>query len=195
MLQSHIFLAVLWISYCVLHSVLASLWVKRAAQKWLGKKFKHYRLFYTVFAALSLLAIVIYQLQIESSALLPASVFTQIAGIIIGLLGLVIMFICIKKYFVSLSGIKSLVEEKPSTELMIAGIHRYTRHPLYLGTFLAIWGAWFIFPTLSLFISNIVITLYTLYAIQLEETKLVAEFGDQYRKYQQSVPKLLPRFR
>ncbi|NTS41689.1 isoprenylcysteine carboxylmethyltransferase family protein [Flavisolibacter sp. BT320] len=195
MLQSHIFVAVLWISYCVLHSVLASLWVKRAAQKWLGKKFKHYRLFYTVFAALSLLAIVIYQLQIESSALLPASVFTQIAGIIIGLSGLVIMFICIKKYFVSLSGIKSLVEEKPSTELMIAGIHRYTRHPLYLGTFLAIWGAWFLFPTLSLFISNIVITLYTLYAIQLEETKLVAEFGDQYRKYQQSVPKLLPRFR
>ncbi|RYZ50825.1 MAG: isoprenylcysteine carboxylmethyltransferase family protein [Chitinophagaceae bacterium] len=131
----------------------------------------------------------------ESSALLPTSVFTQIAGIIIGLLGLVIMFICIKKYFVSLSGIKSLVEEKPSTELMIAGIHRYTRHPLYLGTFLAIWGAWFLFPTLSLFVSNIVITLYTLYAIQLEETKLVAEFGDQYRKYQQSVPKLLPRLR
>ncbi|RYY64363.1 MAG: isoprenylcysteine carboxylmethyltransferase family protein [Chitinophagaceae bacterium] len=195
MLPTHILLAFLWINYCVLHSVLASLWVKRAAQKWLGNKFRHYRLFYTVFAALSLLAIVFYQLRIDSKALLAVSVLTQMAGLILGLSGLGIMLVCIKKYFVSLSGIKSLVEEKPSTELMIAGIHRYTRHPLYLGTFLAIWGAWFLFPTLSLLISNVVITLYTLYAIQLEEAKLVAEFGDQYRKYQQSVPKLIPRFR
>lgn len=195
MLQTHILLAVLWIAYCVLHSVLASLWVKKAVQIKLGNAFRHYRLFYTVFAALSLLAIVYYQLRLTSTAILPASLLMQTAGALIGLTGIVIMLVCIKKYFVSLSGIKSLVQETPSTELMIKGIHRYARHPLYLGTFLAIWGAWLLFPTLSLLISNVVITLYTLYAIQLEEAKLVAEFGDQYRKYQQSVPKLIPRFR
>lgn len=195
MLQTHILLAVLWIAYCVLHSVLASLWVKKAVQIKLGNAFRHYRLFYTVFAALSLLANVYYQLRLTSTAILPASLLMQTAGALIGLTGIVIMLVCIKKYFVSLSGIKSLVQETPSTELMIKGIHRYARHPLYLGTFLAIWGAWLLFPTLSLLISNVVITLYTLYAIQLEEAKLVAEFGDQYRKYQQSVPKLIPRFR
>jgi protein-S-isoprenylcysteine O-methyltransferase Ste14 len=68
------------------------------------------------------------------------------------------------------------------------------RHPLYLGTFLFLWGLWLLFPTVSLLLANIVITGYTLYAIRLEEEKLVAEFGEQYIRYQQQVPKLIPRF-
>jgi protein-S-isoprenylcysteine O-methyltransferase Ste14 len=78
---------------------------------------------------------------------------------------------------------------------MITGIHRYMRHPLYTGTFLAIWGAWVLFPFLSLLLSNAVITGYTLLAIRLEEEKLVAAFGDDYKAYQQRVPKLLPHWR
>ncbi|HEV7333707.1 MAG TPA: isoprenylcysteine carboxylmethyltransferase family protein [Flavisolibacter sp.] len=194
MLQTHLLLAVLWITYCVLHSVLASLTVKTRVQKFAGVYFRHYRLFYTVFAAVSLVAIVYFQLRIQSTELLTTTLFSKIAGSLLGLIGISIMLVCIKKYFVSLSGIKSLVQETPSTELMIAGIHRYIRHPLYLGTFLAIWGLWLLFPTLSLFISNVVITAYTLYAIQLEEEKLIAEFGEQYREYQKRVPKLIPRF-
>jgi protein-S-isoprenylcysteine O-methyltransferase Ste14 len=45
-----------------------------------------------------------------------------------------------------------------------------------------------------LLITDFIITVYTLLAIRLEEEKLVAEFGDQYRRYQRSVPKLIPRF-
>jgi protein-S-isoprenylcysteine O-methyltransferase Ste14 len=104
------------------------------------------------------------------------------------------MLVCIRKYFVSLSGLKSLYQEEPAAELMITGIHRYMRHPLYSGTFLAIWGLWVLWPSASLLIANAVITIYTLLAIRLEEEKLVAEFGDQYRLYQQKVPKLIPRF-
>ncbi|MBB1285000.1 isoprenylcysteine carboxylmethyltransferase family protein [Flavisolibacter sp. BT320] len=195
MLETHLILAVLWIVYCVLHSVLASLSVKARVQKMAGKRFRHYRLFYTLFAAVSLFAIVFYQLRMQSVDLFPKTIFSTLAGILIGITGVGIMLVCIKKYFVSLSGIKSLVQETPSSQLMIKGIHRYMRHPLYLGTFLAIWGLWLLAPTLSLLISNVVITAYTLYAIQLEETKLIAEFGDQYRAYQKSVPKLIPRFR
>lgn len=195
MLQTHLFLAVLWIAYCVLHSVLASLSVKAWVQKRVGSQFRHYRLFYTLFAAVSLIAIVYFQLGIQSIVLFPKSLYTTFAGSLIGITGFGIMLVCIKKYFASLSGVKSLVQEMPSAQLMIKGIHRHIRHPLYLGTFLAIWGGWLLFPTLSLLISNVVITVYTLYAIQLEEAKLVAEFGDQYRAYQKSVPKLIPRFR
>ena len=114
-------------------------------------------------------------------------------GLLLTTAGFILMAICIKKYFLSLSGLKSLLNEKHSNELIISGIHRHVRHPLYLGTFAFIWGLWLLFPTASFLISNAIITVYTLLGISLEENKLVDEFGDQYRRYQQTVPRLLPR--
>ena len=75
---------------------------------------------------------------------------------------------------------------------MISDIHKLVRHPLYLGTFTFIWGLWLLFPTLSLLIANFIITVYTLIGIRFEEKKLVELFGENYTRYQQSVPKILP---
>jgi protein-S-isoprenylcysteine O-methyltransferase Ste14 len=152
-------------------------------------------LFYTLFAAVSLGAIVLFQVNIASERVITPNLFLLITGSVVGASGILLMLICIKKYFLSLSGLKSLYQEAPSAELMIAGIHRYMRHPLYTGTFMAIWGAWLLFPTYSLMLTNIVITAYTLYAIRLEEIKLVAEFGEQYRAYQKTVPPLVPKLK
>jgi protein-S-isoprenylcysteine O-methyltransferase Ste14 len=66
------------------------------------------------------------------------------------------------------------------------------RHPLYLGTFLFIWGAWLIIPLVSFGITNVVITLYTLIGIHFEERKLVEEFGQSYISYSRQVPKIIP---
>lgn len=180
--------------YCLLHSLLASLRVKDRVRLLIGKNFRYYRLFYTLFAAATLLLLVAYQLFLHSPQLFQPIALTYGLGGALSLAGLGLMFVCIRKYFFSLSGVKSLFQESPSEELMITGIHRYMRHPLYAGTFLAIWGAWVLFPFLSLLLSNVVITGYTLLAIRLEEEKLVAVFGEKYRTYQRSVPKLVPRF-
>jgi protein-S-isoprenylcysteine O-methyltransferase Ste14 len=192
---NHIILASLWVLYCVLHSLLASISVKNRVRQLAGKNFRYYRLFYTLFAALFLVLLVYYQLSLQSEKLFQLTVPTILLGAVLGLTGLGLMAICIRKYFFSLSGMKSLFQESPADELMITGIHRYMRHPLYTGTFLAIWGAWVLFPFLSLLLSNAVITGYTLLAIRLEEEKLVAAFGDDYKAYQQRVPKLLPHWR
>lgn len=187
-------LAALWIVYCVLHSALASVSIKNRVQKSARGAFRYYRLFYTIFAALTLAGVIYYQLSIPDDKLFQQVQLTNIAGAIITLTGGAIMAVCIKKYFLSLSGLKSLFQEAPKAELMIAGIHRYMRHPLYLGTFLFIWGLWVLYPYLGLLIANSVITGYTLFAIGLEEQKLVAEFGEKYKAYQKNVPKLIPRF-
>ena len=105
------------------------------------------------------------------------------------------MLICIKKYFISLSGLKSLIREEYSNELMITGVHKYVRHPLYTGTFAFLWGLFLIFPNWNLFVSNVIITAYTLIGIKLEEEKLIKEFGEQYRVYRQQVPMLFPLLR
>ncbi len=98
------------------------------------------------------------------------------------------------KYFKLLSGIKSLYETKQSAELKIDGVHKYMRHPLYLGTLLFIWGAFFIFPFLNNLIAVVLITIYVLIGIKYEEQKLILEFGESYNYYRLKVPMLIPRF-
>jgi len=158
----------------------------------LGKKYKYYRLFYTLFAFLFLVWLIYFQIRVATIRLYGSTVFVLIAGSVVSLCGLALMLICIKKYFMSLSGLLSLVREATHSSLMVSGIHRYIRHPLYLGTFAFIWGLFLLWPFLSLLVANGVITVYTLMAIKLEEDKLVVEYGESYTQYRKDVPMLLP---
>ncbi len=194
MVKGHFVLALLWILFGVLHSVFAALNVKQRFAKTFPQLFKYYRLLYTVVAFLTFGLVIWYEIKLTSPFLYTRGLFTNAIGSIVAVSGLVIMIICIKKYFLSLSGLKSLFQERPMHQLMIGGIHRYVRHPLYLGTFMAIWGAFIAYPFFSLLISNFLITAYTLLGISFEEKKLVAEFGPAYETYQKTVPKLVPAF-
>ena len=94
----------------------------------------------------------------------------------------------------SISGLRSLWQETTYPELIISGIHKHVRHPLYFGTFLFIWGLAVLVPYLNLLLSNAIITIYTLVAIKYEEEKLVKEFGQDYINYQKTVPKIIPKW-
>lgn len=194
MILNHIILATLWIIYCVLHSVLASEQLKKRLRRTM-KNYKLYRLCYTLFAFIFLAVIIYYEIKLSTISLFGLNNLILFAGIIISVLGLVLMGICIRKYFMNLSGLRSLFIENFSNQLEISGIHKYLRHPLYLGTFLFIWGLFLLMPYLSVLISNSIITIYTLIGIELEERKLIAEFGEDYRHYRETVPKLIPSFK
>jgi methanethiol S-methyltransferase len=191
MILNHIIFATLWVVYCVLHSVLASGWIKEKLRQKM-KSYKWYRLWYTLFAFVFLVVIIYYQIQISTIELFKSNNLIFIAGIAISSAGLILMLVCIRKYFMSLSGLRSLIIENFSNELQISGIHKYVRHPLYLGTFMFIWGLFLLLPYLSLLIANTIITVYTLIGIELEEQKLITEFGESYRRYRETVPKLIP---
>ena len=192
MLVTHIILTLLWIVYCMLHSLLASIRLKKKLEQTLKTGYKYYRLFYTIFAFLFLVGLLYLQVSISTIELYKVTVFIRVTGSAIALSGLTLMLVCIKKYFIGLSGLLSLIQEKNSSSLLITGVHKYVRHPLYLGTFAFIWGAVLVLPYLSLLIANCIITGYTLVGIKLEEDKLIAEFGESYKTYQRSVPKLIP---
>ena len=70
------------------------------------------------------------------------------------------------------------------------GPYKLIRHPLYLGWFFAFWAT----PTMSVthLVFAIATTGYILMAIQLEERDLVTALGDDYRRYREQVPMIIP---
>jgi protein-S-isoprenylcysteine O-methyltransferase Ste14 len=69
------------------------------------------------------------------------------------------------------------------------GILGITRHPWYLGALMLIWAGELHVSTL---VGNLILTVYLLVGAMLEERKLVLEFGEEYRRYQQRVSMLIP---
>ncbi len=195
MVSNHILVAVLWIVFGVLHSVLASGSVKDKVREKTSEKFKFYRPAYVLFFFVLMTVIILFQSTMRQILLVHPSRPILISGILICLTGLVLMILCIQKYFFSLSGLKSIFIQQPTSTLLITGIHRHVRHPLYLGTFLFIWGLLLLLPYCSLLISNVIITVYTIAGIRWEENKLIQEFGESYLKYKKEVPKILPFFK
>lgn len=192
--KPHWILIGLWIVYYILHSVFASGRVKELFKKKMGNYFRYYRLAYSTSAFLALVALLIYQYSFPSSLIIRWAVIKYFSIIFLILPGLVIMLISIKKYFLLLSGIRSIFIPIATPELKMNGIHKYVRHPLYSGTILFVSGLFFIFPTLSNLIAAGLLIGYILIGITFEEKKLKKEFGKAYIQYMSKVPKLIPSF-
>jgi protein-S-isoprenylcysteine O-methyltransferase Ste14 len=71
------------------------------------------------------------------------------------------------------------------------GLYQYVRHPLYSGGLLFIWLTPIMTTTTLVFV--IISSLYLYIGSIFEERRLVREFGDTYRAYQEQVPRLFPR--
>ena len=193
--MNHLSLIFFWVIYYSVHSILASSSVKDFFQKKLKKQFRYYRLSYSIFATITLILLLYFQYSFESPILIKSTLIPYFSILFLVLPGITIMFISIKKYFMLLSGVRSIFTPVPASELKVNGIHRFVRHPLYSGTILFVWGLFFVFPFLNNLIAVILLTLYVFIGISFEEKKLIKEFGKNYEAYILNVPMLIPRFR
>ena len=185
-MKNNIILALLWISFGIIHSVLASDTVKKIVQT------KYYRLIYNLLAIILLIPILYFQLTAESKRLMEDSIFNQLLGGIMMSAGIFMMYISIKGYaskeFLGLD-----FDKKEPFGLKTDGLSEFVRHPLYTGTLLFFWGTFGFFATETFLTTALFITIYVRIGIYFEEKKLVRVFGKDYGEYRKKVPMLIPR--
>jgi protein-S-isoprenylcysteine O-methyltransferase Ste14 len=192
-INSYITLIFAWLTFGVLHSVLAYQPFKNRLEKQLKAKYKYYRLVYSIFATINLALVVWYHISITKQWLWQPPLLQKIIASLLVVIGSSLMLLCMKKYFADLSGIDALTGNQAKLHLEITGIHALVRHPLYTVTILFVWSLFLWQPLASNAVSCMCITLYTRIGIYFEEKKLIQLFGKDYQLYQVGVPMLIPK--
>jgi protein-S-isoprenylcysteine O-methyltransferase Ste14 len=82
----------------------------------------------------------------------------------------------------------------PTKELVVRGLHRYVRNPMYIGVALVIVGQAWLFHSWHI-ATYAVCMLGTahVFVISYEEPTLQRQFGDEYERYRARVPRWIPR--
>ncbi len=188
--MDHLWLALLWIGFFVIHSVLAETSVKNHFyQKGLTRK--TYRLIYSLISTVTLIIIIAYSSMIPSDFILPKYQILKIIGLILTAWGVIIFKMTFKSY--NLKAFLGLGNMEAEDEFTTKGLLSKVRHPLYSASILLIIGYFLFNPKLSTAISGILMILYFIIGIQLEERKLIQQFGERYLDYKRQTPMLIPR--
>lgn len=195
-MMRYFILAVIWILFCVLHSALISVTFTNFIKRKIGDKYRFYRISYNIFSIATFIPVFIYSKAISeqpffiwSGYLLPVKYALLFLGVLCFVLGA-------RRYsFAQFSGFAQIKEGKGNSlinrtgKLSSRGILGVVRHPFYAGIFPLIWSSDLDITGL---IINIILSIYVLIGTLLEERKLILEFGDEYRAYQQRVSMLFP---
>jgi protein-S-isoprenylcysteine O-methyltransferase Ste14 len=84
----------------------------------------------------------------------------------------------------------------PPSQLVVGGLYRYVRNPMYLSVLAIIVGQalWLVRPPLLLY-AVVVLVAFTVFVRWYEEPALSRRFGVEYEAYQRAVPRWWPRLR
>jgi protein-S-isoprenylcysteine O-methyltransferase Ste14 len=84
----------------------------------------------------------------------------------------------------------------PTRILVVKGLHRYVRNPMYIGLALVIAGQAWLFHSRHIAIYlGCVLVIVNFFVLFYEEPTLRKQFGEEYERYRASVPRWIPRFR
>jgi methanethiol S-methyltransferase len=186
----------LWILWCALHSTLITTDVTDYMKKWLGDRYRFYRLFYNIVAVVTLLPLAYYSLSIQGAPIFRWQGPLVIAKYVLQVTSLYLFIAGASHYrmsqFLGIHQIKTGQADHTLSEhdtFDTTGILDVMRHPWYVAGIMIVLARDI---SLSTLLSNIVICAYFVVGAILEERKLVLEFGEKYRDYQKNVSMFLP---
>ncbi len=180
--------------YGVIHSTLASQRVKLFFEHRLGAGVNRwYRLGFSIMAFFTLLPVLalveFLPDQLIYPILLPWSVLTLVirAAAILG-----VAYAVSQTGFLRFFGADLALDPNSARrDMVIGGLYRFVRHPIYTLTFIFLW----LTPamTWNRLALSLGVTAYMIIGSRFEEAKLIAEFGPAYTEYRRHTPAFLPR--
>ncbi len=192
-ISEHIFLTMLWLAWCAVHSLLISNSCMRIVARspvWLQR---WYRMLYVLFSIVSLVPILLYQRGIPHDVYWiwhwPWS-FLQWTGLVAA----AVLFVTGARSYDQWTffGFRQIAGQARETlpRLRVDGILSRVRHPYYSGGILVLlfWGEG---DSASL-VMRVVGIAYLIVGTEIEERKLILQFGEEYRAYRKRVPRFIP---
>ncbi|MEI7500573.1 MAG: NnrU family protein [Bacteroidota bacterium] len=194
--MKNIILALLWISYFALHSAMITPKFTNFLKRQLGDSYKFYRLFYNFIAFVLLIPVGIFTYSIRQTPFFIWDGYLLPVRILLLAIGLFLFYAGARQYdistFLGLKQIRETVTHNLINEtgkLNSNGILGVVRHPFYAAIFPLIWATNL---DVTFLIVNSILSIYVITGTLLEEQKLIAECGDDYREYQRKVSMLFP---
>jgi len=118
----------------------------------------------------------------------------QYFGILPVVIGSAGLLWCIWEFFSEGRGTISPLE--PPKHLVVRGLYKYVRNPMYVSVVAILIGEALFFSSLPVLIEAVVFfMLATIFVMAYEEPTLRRQFGESYERYTQTVGRWIPRYR
>lgn len=107
-------------------------------------------------------------------------------------IGAAVLIWCVRDFYVSGKG--TLAPWDPPKVLVIVGLYRYVRNPMYLGVLLLVlgWSFYLSSPVLAVYSGFLAIGFH-IRVVTREEPWLESKFGEEWKEYTTAVSRWLPR--
>ncbi|MCH6236098.1 methyltransferase family protein [Cognataquiflexum rubidum] len=190
----YLILVILWVLFYFLHSLLASLNIKRKIKGWMGRQYIWYRLLYSVFTTVFIFGILVYSSTYTPFDILVKTPTITYLGYMLASFGTIIIVRSFKSFSKKrFIGLEPHDDMEQIEDFVASGLHAYVRHPIYSGTILIFLGFFFFEPTLSSIIHFAMLLLYLPFGVHYEEKKLIELYGEKYIQYKRMVPSIIPK--
>jgi protein-S-isoprenylcysteine O-methyltransferase Ste14 len=109
-------------------------------------------------------------------------------------IGTTILVWCFWDFLVKGKGTPAPID--PPKELVVSGLYKYVRNPMYVGVLLVVVGhfLWFGYWNLLIY-ATVVFAAFNAFVLFYEEPTLKRNFGAAYEEYLRKVPRWIPRFK
>ena len=178
--------------FAVLHSLLATDYIKKKAEKQLKHKFRFYRIFYNFISFITFAPALMIWISNTSSTphvySIPDWLYPFILLIRLAAIGL-FSYAAYQLDVLDFAGIRQIIG-KSKNILITRGAYGVVRHPLYTGGIIILFTKTYV-TQLDL-AAFVLVSLYLIIGALLEERKLISIFGEEYGKYQHDVSMFIP---
>lgn len=184
-------LALLWLAWCFLHSLFASALVKRiilSSDKLIPQ---WYRLTYNLLSIVGFALVVYFQSTIDDVFIFEVKPLLLAFSETVFIVGFILMLFSLKTY--NLKVFAGINKEYTHINLVVTGLNKWIRHPLYVSIMIMLIAWFFIKPVEANAVTCSLLILYLIVGSYLEEKRLKSNFGQSYSDYMQRTGMWFPK--